>query len=854
MAVRAAVRHRPFFMKKTALALTVLLAVGATGFAAKKPNLLIITADDLNGDSMGWMGSKVGATPTLDKFADTCQRFEHFYVTAPICQPSREAFMTGRVPHRSGALGFDPIRLDVPTLPELLKSNGWFVAAINKTMHMQPSEKFPWHLKLDGSGKSPKVMREQFEQCLKSAADTKKPFFINANITDPHRPFPGVVGGRKRDGDTLPTKTFSPDEIEVPPILEELPNVRKEIAQYFTAVRRMDDTLAGMLAALKAAGQDANTIIVFFSDNGISSPFSKATMFKCGTWSPMLIRWPGMGQPAFNREDMIGGVDLMPTVLELLGVAPPPGMDGRSFVPLLNGQKQDGRDHVFTWVNTVASRKSFAGRCVRTRTRAYIWNEWPDGQTEYKVEGMSGLTFKALQEAGQTEPRIKARVDYYLYRRNEEFYDLEKDPTERRNLIGESSYAGEIKRMKAMLLAEMTRTEDPLLGQFEKTFGQGAKGSSAIRSIEPDTATGSSKAVVVDEGAALAHTSQVLPLDPQGKVVGLEDAARQTEQILQNLDAVLKHAGSDLTKVVKLNVFLARADVMQKVQATLATRFTGGLKPAVSFVAGDLSQPDALVAMDAVAVSSVETKAVKHFSSAGKAKGVASVAVLPVGPKIYVSGMADSDQLAPATRKTLEKLLAAIGHLGLQREDVVQLKAFLQPMSEVASVRSEIVQFFGGHAPPVVFVEWISPPPNPPIEIELIAAAKGDFGNESDPVSYITPPGTTDSPVYRRVVRVNHGHLVYVSGLYGMKTSDGRGQVLEIFATLGKMVEQAGSDFEHLVKATYYVTDNDASEQLNVLRPQFYNPQRPPAASKAKVKGVGVPGKTVTVDMIAVTK
>jgi len=718
---------------------------------------------------------------------------------------------------------------------------------------MKPAEKFPWDLSLDGSGKSPEKMREQFEQCLEAAADAKKPFFVNANITDPHRPFPGVVGGRKqRNTDAPPAKTYSPDEIEVPPILEDLPNVRKEIAQYFTAVRRMDDTLAGMLAALKAAGQEANTIIVFFSDNGISSPFSKATMFKCGTWSPMLIRWPGMGQPVFDREDMIGGVDLMPTMLELLGVASPSSMDGRSFVPLLKGQKQDGRDHVFTWVNTVASRKHFAGRCVRTKTRAYIWNEWPDGQTEYKVEGMSGLTFKALQEAGQTDPRIKARVDYYLHRRNEEFYDLEKDPTERHNLIGESSYAGEIKRMKAMLFAEMNRTGDPLLEQFKKTFGQDSKGSSAIRCLEPDEATGTSKAVVADENAALAHTTQVLPLDSQGKVIGPAGAARQTGQVLQNLDAMLKAAGSDLMQAVKLNVCLSSADVMQKVQQALAARFTGDKKPAVSFVVGDLPQPDALVAMDAVAVSSVETKAVKYFSSAGNANSVASVAVLPAGPKIYVSGMADKDQLAPATRKTLEKLIAAIGHLGLQREDVVQLKAFLQPMAEVEAVRREIVQFFDGHAPPVVFVEWISPPPNPPIEIELIAAARE--AKAAAPASYITPPGTTDSPVYRRVVRVNHGDLVYVSGHYGMKTSDGRGQVLEIFAALGNAVEQADSDFEHLVKATYYVTDNDASEQLNVLRPQFYNPQRPPAASKAKVKGVGIPGKTVTVDMIAVKK
>jgi enamine deaminase RidA (YjgF/YER057c/UK114 family) len=76
----------------------------------------------------------------------------------------------------------------------------------------------------------------------------------------------------------------------------------------------------------------------------------------------------------------------------------------------------------------------------------------------------------------------------------------------------------------------------------------------------------------------------------------------------------------------------------------------------------------------------------------------------------------------------------------------------------------------------------------------------------------------------------------------------------EIFDALGGIAKQTGSDLEHLVKATYYVTDADASRQLNELRPRYYNPLRPPAASKAMVRGTGQSGRTVTLDMIAVTK
>src|SRR5215471_9602082 len=94
----------------------VVASFALAGAASAVPlNLLLVTADDMNADSTGFMGSKLGATPNLDAFAATAFRFEQCHVSAPICQPSRSAFMTGRVPHRNGALGFHPIRTDVPT-------------------------------------------------------------------------------------------------------------------------------------------------------------------------------------------------------------------------------------------------------------------------------------------------------------------------------------------------------------------------------------------------------------------------------------------------------------------------------------------------------------------------------------------------------------------------------------------------------------------------------------------------------------------------------------------------------------------------------------------------------------------
>ena len=72
-----------------------------------------------------------------------------------------------------------------------------------------------------------------------------------------------------------------------------------------------------------------------------------------------------------------------------------------------------------------------------------------------------------------------------------------------------------------------------------------------------------------------------------------------------------------------------------------------------------------------------------------------------------------------------------------------------------------------------------------------------------------------------------------------------------IFSQLENILSETGSDLRHLAKATYYVSDADPSAQLNKLRPEYYDPERPPAASKVMVSGVGHPQRGITIDMIA---
>jgi enamine deaminase RidA (YjgF/YER057c/UK114 family) len=370
-----------------------------------------------------------------------------------------------------------------------------------------------------------------------------------------------------------------------------------------------------------------------------------------------------------------------------------------------------------------------------------------------------------------------------------------------------------------------------------------------VHYLYPDGNTGSSQAVIVT-GAALAHTAQLLPLDADGKLVG-DDAAAQLFKVLDNLDSALRDAGTDLDHAVKINVYVPRPQLVPEVHKALRERFRGG--PAVSFVETTLPIAGALVAMDAIAVvKSAKGAEVKRLHCTKLAGGGSHAAILPAGPMVYVSGQASPNvnDVALATRQTLETLSKTLEHLKVNDNQVVQLKAFLKPMSAAGEVEKEIARYFGKQpVPSLVFVEWQM---DLPIEIELIAASPPPKEKPAEALEFITPPGMQASPVYSRVARVNHGKLIYISGLYGKTPDKAEAQLQEIFATLGTLLEKSGSDWKHLAKATYYVSDDEASKKLNELRPKYYDPKRPPAASKAVVAGVGIPARSVTLDMIAV--
>jgi iduronate 2-sulfatase len=362
---------------------------------------------------------------------------------------------------------------------------------------------------------------------------------------------------------------------------------------------------------------------------------------------------------------------------------------------------------------------------------------------------------------------------------------------------------------------------------------------SMLQRVEGNVAASWPAAVLVDD-VPLIHTAQLLPLDDAGKVVAPGDPTAQVERLVNRLDAVLRDAGSSLPHVAKLNLYLAREELVAAVQEKLAARFPADRRPAASLVVTALPDAEALVTLDAVALAPAALAEVKRGRDVG---------ILPAGSRIYISGQAEPGALREATRKTLESLTASLKHCGRTDRDVVQLKCFLTPMQSVVEVQEEIASYYGkAGVPAVSFIEWRS---SAPIEIELIAWGGPANADAKEPLEFLTPPALKASPLYSRIARIHRGGTIFISDQLGSAAGADE-QATEAFANLGKVLAQTGSDWKHLVKATYYVTDDEISKAHNAIRPKHYDPERPPAASKAMVAGTGRPGVRYSMDMIAV--
>ena len=374
------------------------------------------------------------------------------------------------------------------------------------------------------------------------------------------------------------------------------------------------------------------------------------------------------------------------------------------------------------------------------------------------------------------------------------------------------------------------------------------RGQGLIR-FETGPCQGSSGAVRIDQ-LPLVFSTQLFPVNEAGTPVAA-GVAEQAEFLLNRVEAALGEGGAG--RIVKCNFCVSSDEGAEAVRQILDRRYAGEERAAVSFVVGQLPRPGVQVALDFVAIdaSRPEERVLRKthpllqpLSLNPSAPSLCSV--LP-GSLVFVAGQAEAGaSIAEATRNTLKSLEATLKSLGLAAADVISVRSFLSPMDQTGSAVEEVHKAYPG---PQSVVEWLAPGT---IEIELVAAAPNPAAEPEQRVEFLTPPGMQPSPVFSRVARTYGTSLIFVSGLYGTSSRTGAEEVSQIFATLERLLKPAGGNLRNLAKATYYVSTEEASTKLNELRPNYYDPQRPPAASKAMVRGTGIRDKTLTVDMIAV--
>ena len=407
-----------------------------TAFAqeARRPNVLLIMADDLNND-MGTYGHPLVKTPNLDRLAARGVRFDRAYNQFPLCSPSRVSLLTGLRPDTTRIhelqTDFRTVLPDVVTLPQMFRRNGYVAARVGKIYHYgNPGQigtsglddPASWDAFVNPKGidkdEETKVTNltptRQLGSALayyaspaadeahtdgKVAAETiallekhkDRPFFIGAGFYRPHCPY---IAPRKYFDlyplDTIPAPAASPDLWMPPPARFTIPpnwgiseqGQRESIRAYYASISFLDANVGRLLDALDRLGLTSNTIVVFISDHGYQlgehGQWMKQTLFERSARAPLIVAGPGVPATGRATSRVVEFLDVYPTLAALTGVPAPKGLHGRSLIPLLKNPDATWDHPAITQVRRGPAASAFMGYSIRTEKWRYT--EWDTGK------------------------------------------------------------------------------------------------------------------------------------------------------------------------------------------------------------------------------------------------------------------------------------------------------------------------------------------------------------------------------------------------------------------------------------------------------------------------------------------
>jgi N-acetylglucosamine-6-sulfatase len=457
-------------LKAAVVLLLTAILVNAASLAADSkahPNIVFILIDDLRWDALGCTGHPFAKTPNIDRIAKEGALFKNFFVSIPLCSPSRGSFLTGQYPHTHGVINngdHSSLSHKLVTFPKLLHDAGYETACIGK-WHMgvddSPRPGFDrWVsfkgqgvyndpvLNVDGkaskhSGYITDILNDYAVKFIK--VEHKKPFLLYLPHKAVHGPFTPAERHKNLYSDAViePVKSLH-DPLEGKPALtrqlEDGPdgkaakkkgkaakqakdNERRMpenlIRNQLRALAAVDEGVGALFKALEESGQLNNTIIIFSSDNGFfwgeHGLSDKRWAYDESIRDPLLVRFPNLIRPGTVFDQFVLNIDIAPTLLELAGAPVPKTIQGRSLLPLLKEpRKTSWRDSFLTeYFQEKAYPRTPTWQAVRTDRWKYI-----------NYSDLKGM---------------------------DELYDLKADPYELTNVINDSDSQSVLRKMQAEL-------------------------------------------------------------------------------------------------------------------------------------------------------------------------------------------------------------------------------------------------------------------------------------------------------------------------------------------------------------------------------------------------------------------
>ncbi|MCL5065806.1 MAG: sulfatase [Firmicutes bacterium] len=457
-----------------------------------RPNILFIMSDDHAAHAISAYGSRINATPNLDRIAHEGMRFDNCFCTNSICAPSRATILTGMYNHENGVRTLaDKLDGRLLNFPQLLRSSGYQTAMIGKWHlgHGWPNDPtgFDYWNVLPGQGEyfDPPMYEMGHEVQIPGYAtdiitdlslnwleqrDPNRPFLLMCHHKAPHRPWRPDEKHQQlyEDVDIPVPETFdddyhtrmaaeaarmridrdlTPEDLKAPvpeglsPEAEKAWKYQRYIKDYLRCVASIDDNVGRILDYLDANGLTENTMVIYTSDQGFflgdHGWFDKRFMYEESLRMPFLVRYPKEIAPGSRCSAMALNVDFAPTFLDLAGVAIPETFQGRSLRPLLQGTiPTDWQTAMYYryWMHLDSIHRVWAHYGVRTE--------------RYKLIYYYGEALGSTGSEDRSTPKTW------------ELFDLHDDPQELHNLYGDPTYQHIVTELKTQLSTLQTRVHD----------------------------------------------------------------------------------------------------------------------------------------------------------------------------------------------------------------------------------------------------------------------------------------------------------------------------------------------------------------------------------------------------------